>query len=441
MVERTDVLQNRAVAAIELALEAGASDAWATASSSRSTDCEVRDGKLEKMQESNSRSLALELYVDGRYFEHSTSDLRDAQMKEFVQEAIALTRALQPDPFRQLPDPKLYEGVATVDLDAVDPELAKLTADERIRRCLEVDARIAGKDKVVSATSSLGDGQWQGAAASSNGFVGAFATTWYALSGSVTLQDEGDKRPEGGMWANMRHASDMPTAEWLGDQALQRARDRLGAKKGPTMTSTLVVDAMAVPRLIHFLLGPAGGRSVQQGRSFWKEKKGKRVISKKLEIVDDPLIPRGNSSRPYDFEGIAAKRRTMIADGTLQNYYLDTYYARKLELPPTTAHSSNLVVKPGKGSLSDLIANVDKGVYVTSWLGGNSDSTSGEFSLGLRGNLITKGKLGAPIAEMNVTGTVLQLFSRLAVVGGDVWKYSSVRTPSLVFDGVSFSGA
>jgi hypothetical protein len=104
-----------------------------------------------------------------------------------------------------------------------------------------------------------------------------------------------------------------------------------------------------------------------------------------------------------------------------------TYYARKLDLPPTTAHNSNLVVKPGKGSLSDLIANVDKGVYVTSWLGGNSDSTSGEFSLGLRGNLITKGKLGAPVAEMNVTGNVLQLFSRLAVVGGDVWKYSSVQ--------------
>src|SRR5687767_14201922 len=132
MVERTDVLQSRATAAVELALKGGATHAWANASSSRSTDCEVRDGKLEKMQQSNSRSLALELYVDGRYFEHSTSDLRDAQMKEFIDEAIALTRALQPDPFRQLPDPKLYEGVSTVDLDAVDPSLEKMKAQERI---------------------------------------------------------------------------------------------------------------------------------------------------------------------------------------------------------------------------------------------------------------------------------------------------------------------
>jgi PmbA protein len=441
MVERTDVLQSRATAAVELALKGGATHAWANASSSRSTDCEVRDGKLEKMQQSNSRSLALELYVDGRYFEHSTSDLRDAQMKEFIDEAIALTRALQPDPFRQLPDPKLYEGVSTVDLDAVDPSLEKLKAQERIDRCLQVDARMAGKDKVISASSSLSDGVWQGAAASSNGFTGAFATTWYALSGSVTLQDEGDKRPEGGMWANMRHASDMPSAEWIGDEALERGRQRLGTRKGPTMTATLIVDAMAVGRLIHFLLQPASGRAVQQGRSFWKEKKGKKVISKKLEVIDDPLIPRGNNSRPFDFEGIAAKKMTMIADGTLQNYYLDTYYARKLELPPTTAHSSNLIVKPGKASLSDLIANVNKGVYVTSWLGGNSDPTSGEFSLGLRGHLVKKGKLDAAVGEMNVTGNVLQLFEKLAVVGGDVWKYGSLRAPSLVFDGVSFSGA
>jgi PmbA protein len=239
----------------------------------------------------------------------------------------------------------------------------------------------------------------------------------------------------------MRHASDMPSAEWIGDEALRRGQERLGTRKGPTMTATLVVDAMAVGRLIHFLLQPASGRAVQQGRSFWKEKKGKKVISKKLEVIDDPLIPRGNNSRPFDFEGLAAKQMTMIAEGTLQNYYLDTYYARKLELPPTTAHSSNLIVKPGKASLPDLIANVNKGVYVTSWLGGNSDPTSGEFSLGLRGHLIKKGKLDAPVGEMNVTGNVLQLFEKLAVVGGDVWKYGSLRAPSLVFEGVSFSGA
>ena len=441
MPEHADVLLGRAEAAVELALDAGASDAWAGANSSRSTSCKVRDGKLEKMQESNSRRLSLELYVDGRYFEHSTSDLRDDQLKAFVKEAVALTRALQPDPYRELPDPELYKGATKADLDAVDGSLEKLTADERIRRCLEVDGRMAGKDKVISASTTLSDGRWEGAGVSSNGFAGTFAATWYGLYGGVTLQGEGDKRPEGGMGATMRHAEDLPDTKWIGEQALQRAYDRLGAKKGPTMKATLVVDRLAVTRLIGFLLRPAAGRSVQQGRSLWKDNLGKPLVSKKLEIVDDPHIPRGSGSKPYDMEGLASKKRTVIKDGALQNYFLDTYYARKLGMKPTTQSSSNLIVKPGSGTLDDLIANVDKGIYVTSWLGGNSDSTSGEFSLGLRGNLIEKGKLGAAVGEMNVTGDLLDLFSKLVVVGGDVWKHSSIRTPSLVFDGVSFSGA
>ena len=99
------------------------------------------------------------------------------------------------------------------------------------------------------------------------------------------------------------------------------------------------------------------------------------------------------------------------------------------------------MVKPGKGDVTEILKDVRDGIYVTSWLGGNSDSTSGEFSLGLRGHLIEKGKIGTPVGEMNVTGNLLELFSRLERVGGDPWTYGSLHTPTLVFDGVSFSGA
>ena len=77
MVDSRKVLEERAGAAVTLAKSLGADEAWASASSTRSTSCEVRNGKVEKMQESNSRRLGLELYVQGRYFQHRTSDLRD----------------------------------------------------------------------------------------------------------------------------------------------------------------------------------------------------------------------------------------------------------------------------------------------------------------------------------------------------------------------------
>lgn len=439
--EALDSLQERAAAAVELARAAGAEHAWASAASSRSTQCHIRDGVLERMQHSHSRRLSVDLYVDGRYFSHSTSDLRDEPLRDFMLEAVALTRALQPDPYRTLPDAALFAGRASVELDQIDPGLARMDTDTRVAMGQAMNARIAGKPGVLSATSTVGDGRYGAAHASSNGFAGGEESTWVSMGAGVTLQGEGDKRPEGDMGAAARHLADLPDAAWMADEALARARARLGTIKGPTTTATLVVDRMAAGRLLGALLGPARGSAVQQGRSFWADRLGQALVSKALVLTDEPLLPRAMGSRLFDGEGIAAKPMTVIEGGALQRLYIDTYYARKLGVPPTSGGSSNLVVRPGKGDLAKIMADVGEGIYVSSWLGGNSDSTSGEFSLGLRGHLVEKGELGTPVGEMNVTGNLLELFSRLTRVGGDPWTYGTLHTPTLVFEGVSFSGA
>ena len=87
-----------------------------------------------------------------------------------------------------------------------------------------------------------------------------------------------------------------------------------------------------------------------------------------------------------------------------------------------------------------LLAEVGSGVYVTSWLGGNADGTTGDFSLGLRGHMIENGEIGRPVGEMNVTGNLRELFNRLVLVGSDVYPYSTTLSPSLVFADVDFSG-
>ena len=132
----------------------------------------------------------------------------------------------------------------------------------------------------------------------------------------------------------------------------------------------------------------------------------------KLSVVDDPLIPRGLASRHFDGEGISARAMPIIDAGVAVNLYVDTYYGRKLGLAPTTGSPSNRVVTPGTQDLAALLKEVGSGVYVTSWLGGNSDSTTGDFSLGLRGHLIEGGEIGAPVGEMNVTGNLADLVQR-----------------------------
>jgi PmbA protein len=41
---------------------------------------------------------------------------------------------------------------------------------------------------------------------------------------------------------------------------------------------------------------------------------------------------------------------------------------------------------------------------------------------------------------MNITGNLVDLFSKLVAIGNDPWPYSSIRAPTLVFEDVQFSG-
>ncbi len=82
-----------------------------------------------------------------------------------------------------------------------------------------------------------------------------------------------------------------------------------------------------------------------------------------------------------------------------------------------------------------------EGILVTGFLGGNSNGTTGDFSLGVRGFRVRGGQLAEPVAETNVSGNHLELWRRLAAVGDDPHPCSAMRTPTLVFDGVQLAGS
>jgi PmbA protein len=436
-----DMLLERAQQAVELCKAAGADDCWASASRHRSVEFTTREGKLDKVQESTSRGLSVEIYAEGRYSSHSTTDLRPENLQAFVAEAVALTRALQPDPFRFIPDPALFEGRPEVDLDLVDPKLGELTQAQRQQWCEAMDAAAGAHDKVISTESTVQDSHYMVAAASSNGFSGTKQETDVWLYSEVSLQDEGDKRPSNYDYVGTRYVSELPDPTLIGQGALARALARLGSVKGPTGAATIVVDSRSAGRLLGSLLGPANARSIQQGRSFWAGMIGQPLASSKLTIIDDPLLVRGFASRLFDGEGIAARRLPIIEAGVARNVYVDTYYGKKADLPPTTGSSSNKVVTLGEKGMDALVADVGDGILVTGWLGGNSDGTTGDFSFGLEGHLIEGGEIGPCIGEMNATGNLITLFQALAAVGNDPWKYSSTLAPTLVFEGVQISGA
>ena len=436
-------LERAAAAAIEGARRRGVEDARAVVVRSRVVSVTYRLRRPEKVEESSRRGLTLYLYDGGRYSACETNDLRPEALERFLDSAAALTRATTPDPYREITDPALYEGRADVALGTFDPSVAAIAPAERHALAAEAEAAVlaaAGK-KAVAAEAGYEDEETELFQAHSNGFAAGKRGTRLGLFAEVSLADEGDKRPSESEFASVRTRGALPDARAIGRGAAARAKLRLGAAPIETAVLPMILENRAVGRLLGKLLAALGGRALQQQQSFLAGARGTAVGSPALDLVDDPFLVGGSASRLFDGEGIAARRLPIFERGVLRTYYLDTYYAKKLGEKPTTGSSSNLLLTPGSKSLGALIADVPRGVLVRGFVGGNSNPTTGDFSFGVFGTLIENGKPTRAVAEMNVSGNHKDLWKRLVAAANDPWPYGSLRSPSLLIDGVQFSGA
>ena len=202
----------------------------------------------------------------------------------------------------------------------------------------------------------------------------------------------------------------------------------------------MVLANRSAGRILGILGGPLNGASLFEGRSCLADKKGKAIGSPLFTIKDNPLIPRGLGSRPWDGDALIAKPRTIIEDGVLKNYYINTYYGRKLQQPTTTGGRSNWVIPTGDQSWESVAAAFPKAILVTGFLGGNANGITGDFSFGITGQLLENGVPTKSLSEMNVAGNILSIFHQLTAVGNDPWLWSSVRSPTLIFEDIQFSG-
>ncbi len=203
---------------------------------------------------------------------------------------------------------------------------------------------------------------------------------------------------------------------------------------------TMIVDARAAGRLVGALTGPLSGMALQQKQSCLDGKVGVAVGSPLLDVADDPLLPRAVGSRLFDGEGLAARRFSVFEKGVLRNYYVDAYYGRKLGMAPTTRSASNHAWTLGTKGRDALVAAAKEGILVTAFLGGNSNATTGDFSLGVQGFRIRGGAVAEPVGEMNVSGNLLDVWKRLVAVGNDPYVYGPLRPPTLVFERVQVAG-
>jgi PmbA protein len=427
--------------AADHAKKSGADDAAVNVVNSRDIEVEIREGKVDKLKESTQNSLNISVYVNRRYSSQSTNDLRKESLGEFISEAVAMAKYLAEDEFRGLPDPKYYAGQSTIDLKTYDNKYESLTSDERVQfaRAAE-DAARSRSDKIITCTAGFSDSMYDSVKVHSNGFEGTSRGTVYSAGAEATVRGEGDGRPSDWDWRTYRFRGELPSPKLLGEGAVDRALAKIGQKKIDSGVFDLVIENRAASRLLGSLLGPMSASSIQQKRSFLDGKLGEKIASDKFTMIDDPLMISGFGSQLYDGDGLATTRRVMIDKGVLKAYYVDWYYGRKLGMEPTVGGATNLIFEYGDKNLDELVAQMKKGILVTSFIGGNSNSTTGDFSLGIIGTYVEDGKAVRPVNEMNISGNLTDVMMQLVEMGNDPWVYSASRRPSMHFRDIQFSG-
>lgn len=428
---------------MEQAGTAGAEECRVRIRRGREVNIQYREHRPESIKEASTRGLTIEIISGGRYSAQSTSDLRRDALTDFINRAIVTTKLLASDPNRSLPPARYYEGRAKVDLRIRDASYESMTPADRhaIAREVEEACWLRAGDRLVSIEASEFDDHTESYIIAGNGFEGEREMTSFGMGGLATVRDEGDRRPNGYYYVGAVARIGLPSPAECGRLAADHALDQLGSRKIPTATLPIIVINRFVPRVLGGLQEAMIAANISQERSFLAKSRGQKIASERLTMIDDPLLPGGLGSELFDEDCLTARRRIMIEAGVLHDFYVDWYYSRKLGWEPTISTPSNLIVEPGARTVADIMKDLGRGILITGFVGGNSNSTTGDFSTGIYGQLFENGAPVQAVAEMNIASNHLELWPRLIEVANDPWVYDAWRTPSLVFADVVVSGA
>jgi PmbA protein len=443
-----DQAQERAQDIVRRASAAGADAADAVFAADASSEVSVRLGKLEDVGRSEAEELGLRVFVGQRSASVSTSDLSSAAMDALVERAVAMAREAPEDQWVGLaPAERLMHGAAPLldlaDDGAVTPaELRELAAQAE-----EAARSVPGVTNSEGGGAGASSAVW--ALATSHGFAGAYATTGYSVSASV-IAGQGGGMQRDYAFHSARHRQRLDAPHEIGRRAGERAVARLDPGKVASGAMPVVFDPRVGSSLLGHLIGAISGTAITRKTSFLLDALGTEVFAAGVSVCDDPHRPHGLRSRPFDGEGLPVSPCSIIENGMLETWLLDSASARQLGLAPTGhaargvggspgVTTSNLFMQAGHVPVATLIEDITTGVYVTELIGQGVNGVTGDYSRGAAGFLIEDGQITGPIAEFTIAGNLKDMF-RALVPANDLEFRQGINVPTLRIDGMTVAG-
>jgi len=437
-----DELLSLAGEAVAHARKLGADAVHAVAADGSSTEIEIREGQIEKLERAEARDISLKVYAGKSSATISGSVLTREAIHRLAEKALAMARLAPPDPFAGLADPdQLATEIPDLDLAADD-----LPDAEGLKR-LALDAE--GAALAISGVTKSGGG---GASASdrsiaivmSNGFARGYRRTGMGVSVSA-IAGEGQGMQRDYDYSSAIHFADLKSAEEVGREAGTRAVKRLNPRKVKSQAVPVIYDRRVASGLIGHLLAAINGASIARGTSFLKDDMGKQLFGSGITIVEDPFIRRGLGSRPFDGEGLACYKANLIDQGVLTGWVLDLRSARKLGLPPTGQgtrsgpSTSNVYLPASEVTPEAQMKDIAQGFYVTELMGSSINMVTGDYSRGASGFWIENGELTFPVSEITIAGNLRTIFETVSPASNLEFR-SSVNAPNCRVEGLTIAG-
>ena len=427
---------------------AGAEAADAVMFKSASLEVAVRLGETEKLERAESGDLGLRVLIGKQQAVVSSTDYTGEALQEMAERCVAMAKTAPEDPWCGLANASDLATDAP-DLDILDPREPSPEKLLEIAREAEDAARaVAGVTN--SEGSEVGWSRSDIALAATNGFARSYAVSSHSSSASV-LAGEGTAMERDYDFATAVHAADLPSPAQIGRNAGERAVKRLNPRKMETAQVPVIYDPRISGGLVRHLLGAINGSAVARGTSFLKDRMGEQIMPSGVSIMEDPLRPRGQRSKPFDAEGLPTRAKSLVSDGTLNSWVMDLSSARQLGLsstgnasrgtggPPGPA-ATNVWMTAGDAAPAGLMADIDQGFYVTELIGMGVNGVTGDYSRGASGFWIEKGEVAFPVSEMTIAGNLKDMFPKITPANDLVLRFGT-DAPTVRIDGMTVAGS
>ncbi len=433
-------LESAVAQALELAA-VGAEAAEVAITKSTGLSVSTRMCEVENVEFNSDGALGITVYRGQRKGSASTSDLSEKAIRETVAAALDIAKYTSEDPCAG-PGPKelMVKEIPDLDLfhpDTPDPDKAAEIAIAAEKQALSISDKIKQSDG-ASYDSHYGLKVY----GNSHGLLASVASSRHSTSCCVIGQGNNGEMERDYSYTVARHVDDLWTPESVGQQAAEKTLSRLDAQKLSTGQYPVMFAADVATGLIGHLTMAISGGNLYRKASFLLEHLGKKILPDWFNIEENPHVLRGLASSPFDSEGLATHKRSIITDGTLATYLLTSYAARKMKMQPT-GHAGgihNWFVKSTGQNFEQMLKALGTGLLVTEVMGQGVNTVTGDYSRGAAGFWVENGEIQYPVSEITIAGNLKDMFQQIVAVGNDVETRSQIQTGSILIESMKIAG-